>query len=161
MAVIVSDTSPIRALHHLGQVDWLGALFGEVFVPPAVADELVNPAARYSSIDVKLYSFLLVRAPVASPRLDELRTELDEGEAEALALAEEVSAHVVLIDEMDGRRVAQRMGLSVLGTVGILLQAKEKSLCGSVSPLLDRLEHELGFFLSADLRAQALKIAGE
>ena len=64
MAVIVSDTSPIRALHHLGQVEWLDVLFGEVFVPPAVADELANPAARFSSIDVHFYSFQLVAPPL-------------------------------------------------------------------------------------------------
>ena len=62
MAVIVSDTSPIRALHHLGQVAWLHQLFGDVLVPPAVADELANPAPRYASIDVNDYAFLLGRA---------------------------------------------------------------------------------------------------
>jgi uncharacterized protein len=161
MAVIVSDTSPIRVLHHFGQVNWLNDLFEEVLIPPAVADELLHPAARYASIDVELYSFLLIRAPIDSPRLFELRNELDEGEAEALALAEELSASAVLIDEIDGRRIAKRMGLAVLGTVGILLQAKEKSLCVEIGPLLDRMVNELGFFLSAELRTHALKMAGE
>jgi uncharacterized protein len=161
MAVIVSDTSPIRALHHLGQVAWLNQLFGDVLVPPAVANELANPAPRYASIDVNAYAFLLVRAPSTSPRLAELLAELDVGEAEALALAEEVNAQAVLIDEADGRRVAQRMGLPVLGTVGILIKCKAASLCPAIAPLLDRLEHELGFYLSADFRAQALKLAGE
>lgn len=161
MAIIVSDTSPIRALHFLGRVDWLAAIFDEVFIPPAVVKELAQPAARYLSIDANLYSFLLVRIPSNSPRLIQLQEELEEGEAEALALAEDLRADTVLIDEIQGRKVAQEMGLFVVGTVGIFLQAKKKLLCPEIAPLLDRLVNELGFFLSPKLRDQALKMAGE
>ncbi|MBC7857121.1 MAG: DUF3368 domain-containing protein [Pirellulaceae bacterium] len=160
MAIIVSDTSPIRALHHLNKVSWLDILFGEVFVPPAVVDELEHPAARFAPIDIRLYPFLVVRAPPNSPRLFELRRKLDEGEAEALALAEEMNAGV-LIDEKDGRRVAEQMGLTVVGTVGILIEAKSEFLCTSITPLLDSLVEGLGFYVSARLRAQALRMAGE
>jgi uncharacterized protein len=161
MAIIVSDTSPIRALHFLGRVDWLATIFDEVYIPPAVVKELAQPAARYLPINANLYPFLLVRPPPNSPRLIQLQEELEEGEAEALALAEDLRADTVLIDEMQGRKVAQEMGLFVIGTVGILLQAKKKSLCPKIAPLLDRLTKELGFFLSVKLRAQALKVAGE
>lgn len=161
MAIIVSDTSPIRALDHLGKVQWLESLFGEVFVPPTVAEELLHPAARHSSFDVGLYSFFVVRMPATSIQLEKLMMELDAGEAEALALAQEIQADAVLIDELEGRKVAQQMGIAVIGTVGILLKAKQQGLCPAIAPFLDRLQSELGFFLSAAVRAQALVMAGE
>lgn len=86
---------------------------------------------------------------------------LDPGEAEAIALAEELRANVLLIDELAGREVASHGGFTVLGTLGILLEAKQRSLCPAVRPLLDRLRVELNFFVSPGLRQTILRQAGE
>ena len=94
-------------------------------------------------------------------RVRELEAELDPGEAEALALAEEIRAEAVLIDEAAGRRVASRLGLPVLGTLGILLRAKQWGICGELRPLLDELQGELHFHISAGLRNDILHQAGE
>ena len=86
--------------------------------------------------------------------------ELDAGEAEAIALAIELRAEV-LIEKAEGREVALRLGLSLIGALGILLRLKARGLIGEVLPLLDRLEAELKFFISPSLRAEIRRLAGE
>jgi uncharacterized protein len=161
MPVVVSDTSPLRALQYLAHLDWLHELFGHVFLPPAVAAELRRPPATYTSVDVSEWPYLEVRAPQNAARVTELQVEVDPGEAEAIALAEELQADVVLIDELAGRDVAIRSGLTVVGTLGVLLEAKRFGLCTAVKPLLDRLQTELNFFVSPGLRSAMLQQAGE
>lgn len=161
MPVVVSDTSPLRALGHLGHLDWLAVLFDQVFLPPSVASELRRPPAALKPLEVSSYSYLQVRAPENVARVAELRAVLDAGEAEAIALAEELPADLILIDELAGREVASCAGFPVLGTLGILLQAKQRGVCQAVRPLLDRLQAELNFFVSSALRQTILRQAGE
>jgi predicted nucleic acid-binding protein len=161
MAVVISDTSPVRALAHLGHLTWLETLFGQISLPPAVAVELREPPPGLSAVDVHTYPFLNLQAPASQMRVSELLSVLDLGEAEAIALAEELHAEIVLIDERAGREIARDCGFTVLGTLGILMRAKEQGLCLEIRPLLDRLQHEAKFFVSASLRASILKQAGE
>jgi len=161
MPVVVSDTSPLRALVHLGHVEWLEVLFGKVLLPPAVAFELRQPPPTYRPIEVSAWAFLEVLAPTNAARVTELRSSLDVGEAEAIALAEEIKADIVLIDETAGREIARSCGFTVLGTLGLLVQAKRSGLNPSVAPLLDRLRSELNFFISDELRRTILRKAGE
>ena len=86
---------------------------------------------------------------------------LGPGEAEAMILAAEVKADAILMDESAGRAVARRRGLLPVGVLGILLRAKQRTLIGPLSPLLDRLQSELGFFISPAVRAEVLKNANE
>ena len=161
MAVIVSDTSPIRTLCHLGRIDWLQSLFSEVFIPPAVVSELEHPASRLAPILVSAISHLRVRAPNSQGRVNELLSSLDRGESEAIALAEELHADLILMDELDGRETAERLGIAVTGTLGILLRAKQQGLCQEIRPLMDRLQSELNFFVAPPLRTLVLQAAGE
>jgi hypothetical protein len=89
-----------------------------------------------------------------------MRLELDDGEAEAIALASELSA-VLLIDEADGRAAAFALGVRVTGVVGILLAAKTSLLVPAVRPLLNQLRADGRFFLSDKFYLHALKLAGE
>lgn len=84
---------------------------------------------------------------------------LDSGEAEAIALAQQQTA-VLLIDERHGRAVAQDLGLSVIGTGGVLVKAKEKRLLDRVDAAIERLAAS-GYRLSPELRRQLLESAGE
>lgn len=161
MVVVVSDTSPIRALAHLECLAWLDDLFTGVVLPPAVAHELENPPVKMLVVEVSTWTFLSVQAPQCAERVAELRATLDLGESEAIALAEEVEADAVLMDELAGRGVAASCGLTVVGTLGILLRAKQQGLCAEIRPLLDRLQQEINFFLSPELRRRVLKEAGE
>ena len=159
--IVVSDTSPIRALAHLDQLELLRTLFQQVLVPPAVADELERPTSKLPPIALVPYRFILVRAPASQLEIDRLHAELDLGESEAIALALEVRADLLLVDERAGRAVATREGLTTLGAVGVLVRAKRAGLLPAVRPLIERLENELNFFMSASLRKDALKSAGE
>lgn len=161
MSIVVSDTSPIRALEFIGQLHLLEELFGEVYVPPAVEAELRAPAIRYRSLIVQDFPFLKVVTPTAQEEVIQLRETLDRGEAEALVLAGELSAQLILVDELLARAEATRRGFGVVGTLGILVQAKQEKLIKSVNPFLGQLTEELGFFVSAKLRLQVLKQAGE
>jgi uncharacterized protein len=160
MAVIVSDTSPVRALDYLGQLHLLAGLFDQVFVPPAVCNELRLPRAHFRPIEVGQIPGAVVRGPSNQSRIRELQVGLQLGEAEAIALAEELNADL-LIDEMAGRAIATRLGLHVTGVVGLLVEAKRRGLIEVVHPLLERLRKEMGFYLSTKLMEQARRDAGE
>ena len=162
--IVVSDTSPIRALAFLQQLAVLDQLFGTVVVPPAVVNELRNPArlaTGESPADLSLFPFIEVRTPVNQTRVAELADKLDRGESEAIVLADELDCPAILMDEAAGREVAIREGLVPLGTAGILLRAKRAGFLAEVRPLLDRLTGELGFFLADSLRRHILDQAGE
>jgi predicted nucleic acid-binding protein len=159
--IVVSDTSPIRALAHLNRVDLLPALFDQVLVPPAVDWELRSPPGDLPIVDVRQLAFARIRAPGDQQKVEELRRELDPGESEALALALETGVETILIDEAAGRAMAKRLGLSPIGVLGLLLRGKQRGLVTLVAPLLEQLEQDLGFFISKSLRAEVLRLAGE
>jgi len=160
-SLVVSDTSPIRALAHLNQLGLLTRLFGQVLVPPAVELELASPPAGLPKVNVRTLPGLEVRAPQSRQRVLEFMQTLDPGESEALALAIEVHADALLIDEAAGRAAAQEVGLRPIGVLGILLRAKQRNLIPELRPLLDQLQTDIVFFISAALRAEILRLAGE
>lgn len=90
-----------------------------------------------------------------------LRRDLDRGEAETLALAMELKADLVLLDEQEARRAAIRLGLRPVGVLGTLLEAKRLGAIEEVRSLLDALRHQAGFFLGERLYQQILERAGE
>jgi predicted nucleic acid-binding protein len=152
--IVVSDTSPITALLTIQQIDLLYQLYGEVKVPPAVAEELL---AYHAGIPEFIQTL-----PVAScPLLDQLNRQLDQGEAEAIVLAKEIHADLLLIDEALGREAARHEHLPVIGLMGVLLIAKKKGLVSSLSSLIERLESEAGFYLSRQVKGRVLAAAGE
>ena len=161
MPIVVSDTSPLRALEFVDHLELLSRLFQEVIVPPAVAAELREPSRRFRPVDVARFPFLRVIVPQSLGEVNRLLSALDRGESEALVLAGELRADAVLIDEADGRRVALEMGLVPIGTLGILVRAKQERLIDEVQPIMDRLIHDLGFFISDELRYAVLEQAGE
>ena len=102
-------------------MELLHALFGEVLVPPAVAAELEQPRSRFSPIFLQGLVFVRIVAPRDRAVVENLLLTIGPGEAEALALAVEVHADAVLIDEAAGRALARQRGLLPLGVLGILL----------------------------------------
>jgi len=158
--IVVSDTSPLVALNHLRLLDLLAELFDEVLVPPAVKAELGAGSTVWQPLDLAGYVFVRVQAPQNAQRTAELAQVLDPGESEAVALAVELGA-TILIVEAEGRRVASRLGLRVTGTIAILLEAKRVGRLDSVKTAIDRLRSELRFFISRQLRQDALRLAAE
>jgi predicted nucleic acid-binding protein len=165
MSIVVSDTSPIRALHFIGQIHLLHRIFGGVLVPPlhfppVVARELAEPRRPFESIDVSALAFFEVRAPLNADRLAQYAEELDAGEAEAIALAVELGA-TLLIDETDGRATAAPRKSRSSESLAFSAKAKGEGLVGEVRPLLDRLRGELGFRVAERLYRQFLAAIGE
>ncbi len=153
--IVVSDTSCVTNLLAIGRAVLLRELFGEVVIPSAVARELRAAHAA-------LPDFIREQPVKNSSRAQALAIEpLDEGEAEAIVLAEELHADYLLMDEAAGRGVAVRCGLRVIGLLGLLVRAKQQGLVPAVAPLLDALERDAGFWMTADLKRRVLDQAGE
>jgi uncharacterized protein len=161
VTLVVSDTSPLRALHHLGEHWLLHRFYGQILVPPTVADELAGPRGTAAPVDVRSIPFISVRAPSEDLRVRQLGATLDRGEAEAIALAIEVRADAILIDESAGRAEAARAGLNVVGVLGILGRAKREGLIPDVRSRLDRLRREVQFYISDRLYEGFLKSIDE
>jgi predicted nucleic acid-binding protein len=161
MSIVISDTSPVRALNHLGLLHILRELYGRVYVPEAVARELAIARRAFPAFDVASVPYLVVQSPNDSTRVRDLERLIDEGEAAALALALEYHADFVLMDERAGREVARQLGLTAVGVLGILSAAKARGKITAIRPLIDRLQHEIDFRLSANLIDHVLRSAGE
>ena len=161
MPIVVSDTSPVRALSHLGLVTALANQYSEVFVPPAVVAELLSPSPPIAIVDVQHLPFVRVQAPADRAKVHHFMQTLDAGESEALALALEIHAALTLIDEKKGRIAATQCGLTPVGTLGILVECKKVGLISAVKPLINRLKQDLNFFISSRLEAQVLQSVGE
>lgn len=93
--------------------------------------------------------------------MNALQLDLDKGEAEAIALAVESEAGLLLMDERRGRRAASRLGIPVVGVLGILVKAKETMLLPAVKPVLDDLRSKAGFRVSRQLYERVLQEVGE
>jgi uncharacterized protein len=145
---IVADSTCLIGLERIGQIDLLPELFETVVIPPEVAREFAV------SLD-----WLRVENPTDDAVITSLKLLVDQGEAEAIALAYEKSCSV-LLDDRQARSVAKQMGLNIIGTVGALILAKQESLIPAPKPLLDRLETN-NFYISQGLKAEALRLAGE
>jgi len=126
--IVVADTTPLNYLVLIGEAAVLQELYERVVIPPAVRDELQRAA---TPIVVREWlaqppAWLEVQPVAVTP--DALLEALDAGEREALALAEQLHADLLLMDERLGRREASRRNLRVIGTLGVLAQAAEQGL---------------------------------
>ncbi|MBE0541319.1 MAG: DUF3368 domain-containing protein [Verrucomicrobia bacterium] len=157
MPAVVSDTSVVNYLAAIGQTELLRLQFGKVLIPPAVWRELHAkpdlPGTAPADLAEKA-GWLLVQAPTPGKVLSYLLDDLDPGEAEAIALACEHKPAVVLLDEFEGRTAARRLGLTIIGTAGILAAARAAGHLERIKPLLDRLMQAHRFRLSRDLYQQ-------
>ena len=160
--IVVCNTTPLIALAATGQFDLLRALYGEIHIPDAVFHEVVVAGAGEAGAREAGAANWIKRHTVRNTALVQaLELELDAGEAEAIALAVEQSAGLILLDERLGRHAAARLGLTMTGTLGVLIAAKDRKLLVSVRPVLDALRAQAGFWMSDDLHAAVLKTAGE
>lgn len=157
---VIIDTTPLIALALINQLDVLRLLYTTVLVPPTVAQEVMAGGVRGIGQRVFDQSTWLHVTPLADPRRAELLSDLDQGEAEVLALAQEINADLVIIDERLGRLHATRLGLTLTGTIGVLLKAKQIGYISAIKPFLFELQHG-GIWLDHNLIHQALTLADE
>ncbi|HUT35830.1 MAG TPA: DUF3368 domain-containing protein [Planctomycetota bacterium] len=158
----VANTSAVMNLAIIGHLALLREQFGEVLVPRAVVEELRLAEDLPGNEEVRE----AIRAGWLQPRdakqqalVRSLGRELDLGEAEAIALAIELNAEKVLLDERDARRVAKSQGLRVTGVVGILRRAWREKRIPSLREAIGRLRDEAGFHLDEQLIEEVLRDA--
>ena len=162
MRRVISNTSPLTNLAAIGQFHLLEALFGQLHIADAVWQELNAGGRRWPGRDEVQAATWISRHQANNQSLvTALCLDLDRGEAESIALALEQQADLILLDERDGRHRAQRLGLTVMGVVGVLLLAKQRGLLAAIKPSLDALREQAGFYLSVTVCDYALRQAGE
>ena len=139
-AIIVADAGPLIALAKIEQLTLLFALFAEVHMPACVLREAARNRAMPGAAAVR--AFADARATIhddsVDPLVQRLCVEIDAGEAQAIALAQSLRCGV-LMDDLLGRGVAKRLGLPVIGVLGVLLQGKRAGQIAAIRPSLDAL----------------------
>lgn len=159
--VIIADASPLIAFGSIDKLSVLFDLFGKVVIPEIVAAECLvdktrpGAAAIAKAIDEKR---IQVHSAVITA-IDASLTILDDGEAAAIALAHSLNLRLI-IDEKLGRGVAQKLGVKIIGTIGVLLLAKQKKMVKAIKPILLLLKNG-HYFLSDKLIKEALMRAQE
>ncbi len=156
----ITNTSPLVYLHRADSLVWLAALFDSLWVPGAVVTELKEGLRRgYDLPDVEALPWLRIVEPQRIPSA--WRTlALGPGELAAMALAWENPSRVVLLDDQLARRTSQAAGLTVWGTLRVLLEAKDRGLTPQVAPVIDRLRDK-GMWIADAVRRRILDLAGE
>lgn len=153
MRLVVSDAGPLHYLVLCGGIDVLPRLYGEIVIPEAVVDELT--AANTPEAIAKWIKSRPAWLQVVSPAISLEAASLGKGERDAIALAQQLRADAILIDERVGRRAAREAGLLVIGTIGVLEDAAREGLL-DLKPVLERLA-TTNIRLSPELIADALE----
>ena len=160
LRLVVVNTTPIIALALIGKLDLLAQLYSEVVMPCAVqAEVFAGGPTGVGSSELRGVTWLHA-VSLQDPRRADVLSDLDRGEAEVIALAQELGADLVVIDERMARRHARRLGLRLTGTLGVLLKARQVGLVPLVAPLVDQLCRG-GIRLSDTVVAEVLRLADE
>ncbi len=160
--IVVSNTSPVSNLATVGQLNILQQIYGKIIIPVAVYNELTDPRAGDVVITAVQTSNWIETQQVANRTMvTRLQDKLNDGEAEAIALAWELNANELLIDERVGRREATSLGLPISGVLGVLLLAKRRGMIDAVKPVMDNLISQAVFRVGDRLYADILQSAGE
>lgn len=160
--IVVSNTTPLIGLASIQRFDLLQQLFGELNIPQAVYDEAVAAGREEGGAKREVSGATWIKTVGVKDRLavEVLLDEMDLGEAEAIVLARETHADRVLMDEKKGRRKLAQMGLKKIGTIGILLMAKQAGLLSAIRPEIEKLRRQ-SFSISQEVIDAVLQEANE
>lgn len=160
MLKAITNTSPLLYLYRADVIEWLPQLFGEIWTPKAVIEELNEGQRRGYDVPMQAnYEWLKVVAPHSVPS-EWLTLDLGLGELETMALALENTDRIVILDDALARRIAQAAGITVWGTLKVLLEAKSQGITKSIQPHMKQLQ-ESGMWISDEIRQRVLALAGE
>jgi len=147
---IISDTSCLIILSKIGELDLLEKLYKRVFTTQEIADEFGEAIPEW----------LIIETVSDKLRQQILELQIDKGESSAIALALEIKDSTLILDDFKARKVALRLGLTITGTIGIIIKAKLNGIIPSIKPLLNSIK-STNFRISPELELQALKQANE
>ncbi len=158
---VVCDASTLIALSRIGRLDVLEATVGQILIPEAVYKEVVvTGRGRPGAAEVRDAAWIEQRHVSDRERVARYQTSLGTGESEAIVLAKEIHAELLILDDGDAREMARSENLPVVGLLTLLLRAKAQGVVGQIRPLLDALRHHR-FFISDDLYDDIIRAAGE
>jgi hypothetical protein len=156
--MVVSNSSALINLARIGKLDLLPDLYGEVCIPEAVWQEaVVDGEGQAGANEIKSAPWIKALWVKNTELVKALQQELDAGEAEAIALASETQAELLLMDERLGRDTARHLGLRFTGLIGLLVEAKRKGLIANMKGELDALRDVAGFRIADSLYRQILR----
>lgn len=147
---IISDTSCLIILTNIGELDLLRKLYGQIITTVEIAEEFGEP----------LPDWIEINAPTDKYRQKILELQIDKGEASAIALALEIPDSVIILDDQKARKVAEKLGLEITGTIGLIIKAKLRGIIPSIKPFLVKIR-KTDFRLSDEIEHQALREADE
>lgn len=160
--IVVSNTTPLIGLAIIERFDLLEQLFGEIYIPQAVYNEVVVAGKEIGGAKREVASISWIKKVPVKNRtaVEDLLIELDLGEAETIILAQEINADLVLMDEKKGRQKLSEQRRKKIGTVGILLKAKQEGILPAIRDDMMKLR-EMGFSISQPVIDGILEEAGE
>jgi predicted nucleic acid-binding protein len=148
--IIITDTSCFSLLRKLDALELLNQLFSDIITTPEIAAEFRFPLPEWVTIQ-KVTNKILQ---------EEYLKFLDPGEASAIALAAEIAYDYLVLDDNDARKFAEKLGLPVTGTIGLLVLARNRGFIPLLKPYFDRIQ-QTNFRISAALLERVLRDAGE
>lgn len=148
--VVITDASCFIILHKIDALDLLHQLFSTILTTPEIAEEY----------GINLPEWVTVISVRDKKLQNDLAQVVDPGEASAIALAHEIESNFLITDDLQARKLAAKLGLTIIGTLGILLRAKQKSLIVLLAPYLEKIS-KTNFRISGELIDRVLKEAGE
>lgn len=148
--VIISDTSCFVVLANIGELDLLHKTYEKVITTFEIA-------AEYGQT---LPEWVEIRSATDKYRQQILELQLDKGEASAIALAIEIPESTLILDDYKARKIAERLGLEITGTIGVIVKAKIRGVIPSIRPYLNKIK-QTDFRLTPELEQQALSEARE
>lgn len=157
MRKVVSNTTPLIALADIGQLDLLRQLYEEIYVPIAVMNEIESEPARTLVDNAPWIKKLSI---TATDQKALFRSRLHAGEVEAIILAGEIGADLMIMDDNAAKKTAKYLGLNVTGSLGILVKAKKMGYIEKVSTLMDKLIED-GLYIDQKTRQMVLALADE
>jgi len=158
---VVCNATPIINFAVINRLDILQAIFRQIVIPQAVYDGTTGLGFPGSRVVLQATTSGWLQVCSVSTAKNTVPLELDDGEREAIALALETGEQRILLDEREARQVAQSFGLQVIGTLGILILAKNQRIIPQVQPLLDTMIDTAQYWVSDALYRQVLQQAGE
>jgi len=158
---VICNATPLINFAAINRLDILEAVFGKIIIPQTVYDETTVAGFPGSEFVLQAITSNWLQIRSVSTVAPSITSELDNGEREAIALALETGEQRILLDEREARQVAQSLGLQVIGTLGILLLAKNREIITQVQPLLDAMIDTAQYWVSSTLYKQVLQQAGE
>ena len=147
---IISDTSCLIVLSNIGELQLLQKIYGSIITTKEVAEEFSEA----------LPFWIEVKSATSKYYQQILEIQIDKGEASAIALALEIPNCILILDDLKARKIATHLGLTITGTIGVLIKGKLQGHLTSIKPSLEKLS-KLNFRISDDLIMAALDLAGE